>query len=92
MASDINRVSTGRKTNKRRRAEVYKSGGMAIADISLASTRSRKQGDQWVEEANFFDVSLCLVEERKPFLNISPKVHRLQLKASSGRTAGSRMV
>ncbi|MDC7239947.1 MAG: single-stranded DNA-binding protein [Spirochaetales bacterium] len=57
MASDINRVVlVGRLT---RDAELkYTSGGMAIADISLASTRSRKQGDQWVEEANFFDVSL----------------------------------
>ena len=57
MASDINRVIiVGRLT---RDAELkYTSGGMAIADISLACNRSRKQGDQWVEEANFFDVSL----------------------------------
>ncbi len=57
MASDINRVVlVGRLT---RDAELkYTSGGMAIADISLASNRSRKQGDQWVDEANFFDISL----------------------------------
>ncbi|MDC7232350.1 MAG: single-stranded DNA-binding protein [Spirochaetales bacterium] len=57
MASDINRVVlVGRLT---RDAELkYTGGGMAIADISLASNRSRKQGDQWVDEANFFDVSL----------------------------------
>jgi single-strand DNA-binding protein len=57
MASDITHVVlVGRLT---RDAELkYTSGGMAIADLSLATNRSRKQGDQWVDEANFFDVSL----------------------------------
>ena len=36
----------------------YSSGGMAIGSFSIAVNRRRKNGDQWVEEASFFDVSL----------------------------------
>ncbi len=49
-------VVTGRLT---RDAEVkYTSGGMAIGSFSIAVNRRTKKGDQWVEEASFFDVSL----------------------------------
>ena len=34
------------------------SGGMAIGSISIAVNRRTKNGEQWVEEASFFDVSL----------------------------------
>ena len=36
----------------------YTSGGMAIGSFSIAVNRRTKKGDQWVEEASFFDVSL----------------------------------
>jgi single-strand DNA-binding protein len=33
----------------------YTKGGMAIAEMSVASNRSIKKGDQWQDEASFFD-------------------------------------
>ena len=36
----------------------YTSGGMAIGSFSIAVNRRTKKGEQWVEEASFFDVSL----------------------------------
>ncbi len=54
--NDINRVIiVGRLT---RDAELkYTTGGSAVSKFSLAVNRRRKQGDQWVDEANFFDVA-----------------------------------
>ena len=56
MANDLNCVFiVGRLT---RDMEVkYTSGGMAIGKFSLAVNRKKKSGDQWVEEASFFDVT-----------------------------------
>ncbi|MDR1747813.1 MAG: single-stranded DNA-binding protein [Spirochaetaceae bacterium] len=55
--ADVNHVILiGRLT---RDAELkYTSGGMAVCKFSLALNRRRKNGDQWVEEANFFDIVL----------------------------------
>jgi single-strand DNA-binding protein len=55
--ADINRVVLlGRLT---RDAEVkYTSGGQAVCKFSIAINRRRKSGDEWVDEANFFDVVL----------------------------------
>ena len=36
----------------------YTSGGMVIGNFSIAVNRRTKKGEQWVEEASFFDVSL----------------------------------
>jgi len=57
MAEDINSVTiVGRLT---RDAELkYTNTGSAVTRCSIAVNRARKEGDQWVEEANFFDVSL----------------------------------
>lgn len=57
MAEDLNRVIlVGRLT---RDAELqYTGSGWAITKMGLAVNRRRKQGDQWVDEANFFDVTL----------------------------------
>ena len=54
--SDLNSVILiGRLT---RDAELnYSPNGSAIVSISVAVNRSRKEGDQWISEANFFDVS-----------------------------------
>jgi single-strand DNA-binding protein len=54
MASDINHVVlVGRLT---RDAELrYANSGTAICVFSIGNTYSMKQGDQWVEESNFFN-------------------------------------
>jgi len=36
----------------------YVGNGMARANISIAVNRSRKNGDQWVDEVNYFDVTI----------------------------------
>lgn len=54
MASDLNSVALiGRLT---RDAELkYGNSGTAICNLSIANNYSRKQGEQWVEEVNYFD-------------------------------------
>ncbi len=54
---DLNSVSlVGRLV---REAEVrFTAGGMAICQFSVAVNRTRKNGDQWEEEVNYFDVVL----------------------------------
>lgn len=55
--ADVNHVILiGRLT---RDAELkYTAGGQAVCKFALAVNRRKKTGDQWVEEANFFDVVL----------------------------------
>jgi single-strand DNA-binding protein len=55
--ADINHVVlVGRLT---RDAELkYTAGGQAVCKFSLAINRRRKNGDQWENEANYFDVVL----------------------------------
>lgn len=55
--ADVNQVTLiGRLT---RDAELkYTSNGFAIASFAIAVNRRRKNGDQWVEEASFFDINL----------------------------------
>ena len=36
----------------------YTSSGYPVCKFSVAINRRRKQGDQWVDEANFFDINL----------------------------------
>ena len=57
MAEDMNRVIiVGRLT---RDAELtYTQSGFALTKIDIAVNRKRKQNDQWVEEASFFNVTL----------------------------------
>ena len=57
MATDINSVVViGRLT---RDAELrYSNSGTAICKFALANNYSRKQGDSWIEETNFFDAVL----------------------------------
>jgi single-strand DNA-binding protein len=57
MAEDINCVVlVGRLT---RDAELmYTSSGFALTKMALAVNRRRKSGDQWIDEGNFFDVTL----------------------------------
>jgi len=55
--ADLNHVVLiGRLT---RDAELkYTANGQAVCKFSIAVNRRKKQGDQWVDEANFFDVVL----------------------------------
>jgi len=57
MAADLNHVTLiGRLT---RDAELkYTSAGFAISNFSIAVNRRRKNGDQWMEEASFFEINL----------------------------------
>lgn len=57
MAKDTNMVIIiGRLT---RDAELkYTNSGAAITNISIANTKTRKDGDQWVEDTNFFEATL----------------------------------
>jgi single-strand DNA-binding protein len=57
MAADINSVTiVGRLT---RDAELkYTNNGFAISNLGIAVNRSKKVGEAWEEEANFFDVTL----------------------------------
>jgi single-strand DNA-binding protein len=53
--ADLNRVVLiGRLT---RDAEL-RQNGTAVSNFSIAVNRKRKQGDEWVDEANFFDICL----------------------------------
>lgn len=55
----------------------YTQGGLAIATISIASNRSRKQGDgSWADEVSYFDVKLFgkTAENLKPYLTKGQKV------------------
>jgi len=67
--ADVNHVIIiGRLT---RDAELkYTSAGFAISNISIAVNRRRKNGEQWVEEASFFEVNLYgkTAEALKPYL------------------------
>jgi single-strand DNA-binding protein len=55
--ADINHVTLiGRLT---RDAELkYTSSGQAVCKFSVAVNRRKKQGEQWVDEPNFFDIVL----------------------------------
>lgn len=56
MADINNVVIVGRLT---RDAELkYTSGGTAVSKLGIAVNKRKKQGDEWKEEASFFDVTL----------------------------------
>ncbi|QTQ11788.1 single-stranded DNA-binding protein [Treponema parvum] len=48
----------------------YLPSGQARANVSLAVNRSRKNGDQWVDEVSYFDVTIWgkQAESLKPYL------------------------
>lgn len=57
MAADLNAVTlVGRLT---RDVEVtYTKSGYAVGKLAIAVNRRKKEGDSWVDEASFFDLSL----------------------------------
>lgn len=52
------------------RSFAYTPNGTARANISIAVNRSTKHGDQWVDEANYFDVTIWgkAAENLRPYL------------------------
>ncbi len=48
----------------------YSGNGNARANVSIAVNRNTKKGDQWVDEANYFDVVIWgkTAENLKPYL------------------------
>lgn len=57
MANDIN--CTILEGNLVRDCDLkYTQSGIAIGNISIAVNRSKKQGDQWVNEVSYFDIVL----------------------------------
>jgi single-strand DNA-binding protein len=67
--ADVNHVViVGRLT---RDADLkYTASGFAFSNFSLAVNRRKKNGNEWVEEANYFDVNLFgkAAESLKPYL------------------------
>ena len=72
MAQDLNHVAViGHLTRDLENEKFgYTSGGMAVANISIAVNRSKKSGDQWTEEVSYFDVTIFgkAAENLKPYL------------------------
>lgn len=48
----------------------YVGNGQARANVTIAVNRSRKNGEQWVDEVNYFDVTIWgkTAENLKPYL------------------------
>ena len=48
----------------------YIGNGQARANVSIAVNRSKKNGDQWMDEVNYFDVTIWgkTAENLKPYL------------------------
>ena len=72
--TDINHVTlVGRLTRDvgaDERSFAYLPSGQARANVSIAVNRSRKNGEQWVDETSFFDVVIWgkTAENLKPYL------------------------
>lgn len=57
MSEDLNRtILVGRLTKNAELA--YTNSGYPLCKMSIAVNRRKKDGDQWTEEANFFDLTL----------------------------------
>lgn len=52
------------------RSFAYTPNGTARANVSIAVNRSRKQGEQWIDEVSYFDVTIWgkTAENLKPYL------------------------
>ena len=77
--TDINNVTlVGRLTKD---ADIrYTTSGTAVLNFSVAVNESRKQGEQWVEEVSFFDVTL--------FGRIGESIHKYMAKGKQVAISG----
>jgi len=73
--ADVNNVTlVGRLTRdlnaSDQREFAYTATGVARANISIAVSTRRKNGDQWVDESNYFNVTIFgkMAESLKPYL------------------------
>ncbi len=72
--TDLNHVTLiGRLTQdlgSDERSFGYVGNGQARANVSIAVNRSKKSGDQWVEEVNYFNITIWgkTAENLKPYL------------------------
>ena len=57
----------------------YVANGQARANVSIAVNRSRKNGEQWVDEVNYFDVTIWgkTAENLKPYLLKGKQIEKL---------------
>ena len=77
--TDINNVTlVGRLTKD---ADIrYTTSGASVLNFSVAVNESRKQGEKWVEEASFFDVTL--------FGKMGESVHQYMTKGKQVAISG----
>ena len=77
--TDINNVTlVGRLTKD---ADIrYTTSGTAVLNFSVAVNESRKQGEQWVEEVSFFDVTL--------FGRMGESIHKYMVKGKQVAVSG----
>ena len=74
MTNDVNSVILiGRLTQDLgadERSFGYVGNGQARANVSIAVNRSKKNGDQWIEEVNYFNITIWgkTAENLKPYL------------------------
>ena len=74
MAQDVNSVILiGRLTQdlgSDERSFGYVGNGQARANVSIAVNRSKKDGDQWIDEVNYFNITIWgkTAENLKPYL------------------------
>jgi single-strand DNA-binding protein len=49
----------------------YVGNGQARANVSIAVNRSKKSGDEWIDETSYFDITIWgkTAENLKPYLN-----------------------
>ncbi len=57
MSEDLNSVFVVGRIVKDAELQ-YTNTGFAICKMSIASNKRKKEGDQWVDKANFFDITL----------------------------------
>lgn len=62
MAQDLNSVTLigniVRDCGADQNSFAYLQSGAAVARVSIAVNRSRKQGEQWVDEVSYFDITI----------------------------------
>lgn len=71
MANDLNRITViGRLTRDVGNGFAYLANGVACANVSIAVNRSRKQGESWVDDVSYFDVTIWgkTAEALRPYL------------------------
>jgi len=75
MANDLNRTALcGRLTQDSKIS--YTTTGVAVTEFSIAVNRSRKQGDQWIDDPSFFAIKAFgkVGENIQPYLTKGKQV------------------